>query len=438
MGPWLDSVTGWLAANPQWLAAAVFIVALVECLAIAGLIVPGTVLLFAVAVLAGSGALSLSETLLLGFLGGILGDLISYFLGRHFHQNIRRLPGLRSHPQWMAGAESYFQRYGIASLLVGRFIGPLRPMLPMVAGMCDMPFPRFIAVSLLAAAGWSLAYLLPGWATGAAFRLPLPEGFWLEAGIVAASIAVMVGMSVNSSLRRHRRATLWISSMSLLILIGMFIGYPYLTALDQGVMTLVQEHRQPALDEIAVTLTLIGEFRNMLLFSALLVILLLLCKQWRHALFTGGTLLVTALANTGTKYFFARVRPEVLTDPLTTYSMPSGHASGSFALFLSLAVLAGRGQPPRMRLTWLLIGCIPALAIALSRVYLGAHWPTDVLAGAMLASCVCAASLWLSQRSTSLNAMPFKVWWLILPAMLAMFGFFVLRHLPHTLLRYAY
>ncbi|MED7669346.1 phosphatase PAP2 family protein [Pseudomonas moraviensis subsp. stanleyae] len=438
MGPWLDSITGWLGANPQWLAAAVFIVACVECLAIAGLIVPGTVLLFAVAVLAGSGALSLSETLLLGFLGGILGDLISYFLGRHFHQNIRRLPGLRHHPEWMAGAESYFQRYGIASLLVGRFIGPLRPMLPMVAGMCDMPFPRFFAVSLLAAAGWSLAYLLPGWATGAAFRLPLPEGFWLEAGIVAASIAVMVGLSVNSSVRRHRRATIWIGSMSLLILIGLFIGYPYLTALDNGVMTLVQEHRQPVLDEIAVTLTLIGEFRNMLLFSALLVVLLLLCKQWRQAIFAGGAMLVTAMANTGTKYFFARVRPEVLSDPLTTYSMPSGHASGAFALFLALGVLAGRGQPPRMRLTWLLIACIPALSIALSRVYLGAHWPTDVLAGAMLASCVCAAMLWLSQRQAPLNAMPFRIWWLILPSMVALFGFFVLRHLPHTLSRYAY
>ncbi|WP_150747286.1 DedA family protein, partial [Pseudomonas fluorescens] len=147
MGPWLDSVTGWLTVNPQWLAAAVFIVAFVECLAIAGLIVPGTVLLFAVAVLAGSGALSLSETLLLGFVAGVLGDIVSYFVGRHFHQNIRRLPGLRHHPEWIAGAEAYFQRYGIASLLVGRFIGPLRPMLPMVAGMFDMPFPRFAAVS---------------------------------------------------------------------------------------------------------------------------------------------------------------------------------------------------------------------------------------------------------------------------------------------------
>ncbi|MDI3273987.1 bifunctional DedA family/phosphatase PAP2 family protein [Pseudomonas sp. MDT1-16] len=438
MGPWLDSVTGWLTVNPQWLAVAVFIVACVECLAIAGLIVPGTVLLFAVAVLAGSGALSLGETLLLGFLGGVLGDIISYFLGRHFHQNIRRLPGLRHHPEWIAGAEAYFQRYGIASLLVGRFIGPLRPMLPMVAGMFDMPFPRFAAVSLLAAAGWSVAYLLPGWATGAAIRLPLPEGFWPETGIVAGSIAVMLGLSVTSSLRRHRKATVLITGMSFLILAGLFIGYPHLTALDQGVMTLVQEHRSPLLDEVAVTFTLIGEFRNMLIFSALLTGLLLLTRQWRQAVFAGSTMLCTALGNTVTKHFFARVRPEVLSDPLTSYSMPSGHASGSFALFLTLAVLAGRGQPPRMRLTWLLLGCLPALAIALSRVYLGAHWPTDVVAGAMLAACVCAASLWLSQRHVPLDAMPPKVWWLVLPALVALFGFFALRHLPHAMLRYAY
>lgn len=63
-------------------------------MAIAGIIVPGTILLFAIAVMAGSGALSLGETLLLGLFGGLLGDLISYGLGRRFHQGIRRLPGL--------------------------------------------------------------------------------------------------------------------------------------------------------------------------------------------------------------------------------------------------------------------------------------------------------------------------------------------------------
>ena len=438
MGPWLDSITAWLTVNPQWLAVAVFVVACVECLAIAGLIVPGTVLLFAIAVLAGSGALSLGETLLLGLLGGLLGDLVSYFLGRHFHQNIRRLPGLRHHPEWMSAAESYFQRYGIASLLVGRFIGPLRPMLPMVAGMCDMPFPRFAAVSVLAAAGWTVAYLLPGWATGAAFRLPLPEGFWPQAGVVIGSIAVMIGLSVNSTLRRHRHATALIAGIGLVILIGLFIGFRYLTAFDQGLMALVQEHRSATLDEIAVTFTLIGEFRYMLIVCSLVTVLLLLARQWRQAIFAGGTMLFTALANTGCKHFFARVRPEILTDPLTSYSMPSGHSSGAFALFLSLAVLAGRGQPTRLRLTWLLLGCLPALAIALSRVYLGAHWPSDIVAGAMLAASICAAALWLSQRQTLLPAMPPKVWWLVLPALTAAFSFFALRHLPHAMLRYAY
>ncbi len=331
MGPWLDSITGWLTANPQWLGMALFIVACIECLAIAGIIVPGTVLLFAIAALAGSGALPLGETLLLGFLGGLLGDGLSYTLGRRFHQNIRRLPGLRQHPEWMSGAESYFQRYGIASLLVGRFIGPLRPMLPMIAGMCDMPLPRFIGVSLIAGAGWSVVYLLPGWATGAALRLPLPEGFWPQTAVVAAGLAALVGLCIHCSLKRHPRATLLISGLCLVLLVGLFLGYPHLHAFDQGLMTLIQEHRNSTLDLIAVIITRLGDFRTQFIVAAVLTVLLFLARQWRHAVFFGATLALTAIGNTVTKHLFARMRPEVLTDPITSYSMPSGHSSGSFA-----------------------------------------------------------------------------------------------------------
>ncbi|MCO7522165.1 MULTISPECIES: bifunctional DedA family/phosphatase PAP2 family protein [unclassified Pseudomonas] len=438
MGQWLDSLTAWLGAHPQWLGLAIFIIACVECLAIAGIIVPGTVLLFAVAVLAGSGALSLGETLLLGFLGGLLGDALSYGVGKYFHQNIRRLPLLRSHPQWIGGAEAYFQRYGIASLLVGRFIGPLRPMLPMVAGMFDMPLPRFIAVSLVAGAGWSVAYLLPGWATGAAMRLPLPEGFWLDAGIVVGTLAVLIGLSLNSSIRDQRHGTRLIAALSGVAVAALFVGWPYLSALDQGVMTLVQEHRSQVIDGAVVVVTRLGDFRTQFFLGGLLTGLLLLARQWRHALFAGSALIGTALANGTLKWLFARARPEVLADPLTSYSMPSGHSSASFAFFLVLALLAGRGQPPRMRLTWVLLGCIPALAIALSRVYLGAHWPTDILAGALLACCVCALSLTLVQYRQPLSALSQRVWWLVLPACVALLAFFALHALPKALLRYQY
>ncbi|WP_425929695.1 bifunctional DedA family/phosphatase PAP2 family protein [Pseudomonas sp. NyZ201] len=438
MGPWLDSLTGWLTMNPQWLGLAIFLVAFVECLAIAGIIVPGTVLLFAVAVLAGSGALSLHGTLILGYLGGLLGDAVSYTLGRRFHQNIRRLPLLRHHPEWIGSAETYFQRYGIASLLVGRFIGPLRPMLPMVAGMFDMPLPRFIAVSLIAAAGWSLAYLLPGWATGAAMRLPLPEGFWPQAGVVAAGLAILVGVSINSSLRAQPRGTRLIAAVSLVMLAAIFFGWPYLTHLDQGLMALVQEHRSDYLNSIMVLITRLGDFRTQFVVAAVLVALLLLTRQWRPAFFAAATLGGTAICNAGLKWFFARARPEVLTEPLTSYSMPSGHSSASFAFFLTLAVLAGRSQPPRMRLTWILLGCLPALSIAMSRVYLGVHWPTDVLAGGLLACCVCAVSLTVIQYREPLYAMSLRVWWLILPACVGVLAFFALHALPHALLRYSY
>lgn len=438
MGQWLDSLTGWLSANPQWLGVAIFAVACVECVAIAGIIVPGTVLLFAVAVLAGSGALSLSETLLLGYLGGLLGDALSYTLGKRFHQNIRRLPLIRHHPEWIGSAETYFHRYGIASLLVGRFIGPLRPMLPMVAGMFDMPLPRFIGVSMVAAAGWSVAYLLPGWATGAAMRLPLPEGFWLDAGLIIGTLAVLVGLSINSSLRSQRHGTRLIAAVSLVALAGVFFGWPYLHQFDQGVMTLIQEHRQKALDSAVVVITRLGDFKTQLFLGALLTLLLMVARQWRHALFAGGALVGTAVANGTLKWLFARARPEVLSDPLTTYSMPSGHSSASFAFFLTLAILAGRGQPPRMRLTWVTLACLPALAIALSRVYLGVHWPTDVLAGALLASCICALSLALVQHREPLNALAPRVWWLILPACTALLAFFALYALPQALERYHY
>lgn len=438
MGPWLDSITGWLTLNPSWLGVAVVLIACFECLAIVGLIVPGTVIMFAVAVLAGSGALSLGETLLLGFAGGLSGDFLSYFLGRRFHQNIRQLPGLRTHPQWIGRAELYFQRYGIASLLVGRFIGPLRPMLPMVAGMFDMPFVRFAAVSVLAAAGWSIVYLLPGWATGAAIRLPLPEGFWPQAGFVGAGLAILLGTSIYVSVGGKRYATHLIAGLSLIMLLGLFLGWPYLPHFDQGVMTLVQEHRSVAADPFAVMVTRLGDFRTQVAIAALLIGLLLILRQWRQAAFAVGAILGSALVNTFVKWAAARARPEVLLDPITSYSMPSGHSSGSFAIFMTLAILAGRSQPLRFRLTWLLVGSIPALSIAMSRVYLGVHWPTDVLAGAMLAFCMCAASLTVVQHKQPLQAMPTKVWWIVLPSLVALYGFFALHALANAISRYQY
>ncbi|HLA29925.1 MAG TPA: bifunctional DedA family/phosphatase PAP2 family protein [Pseudomonas sp.] len=438
MSQWLDSLTLWLGANPQWLGLAIFLIACIECLAIAGIIVPGTILLFAVAVLAGNGALTLWQTLALAYCGGLLGDALSYAAGRYFHQDIRRLPGLRQHPQWLAAAESYFQRFGVASLLVGRYIGPLRPMLPMVAGMLNMPLGRFIAVSLLAGAGWAIAYMLPGWATGAALRLPLPPGFWPQAGALAAGLALVLLLSAHASLRGQRHASLLAAGLSLALLLGLMYSWPQLTQLDQGLLALIQEQRSASLDSLMVLITRLGDLPTQVAAGVLLCLVLLATRQWRMANFAGMALLGTALANEALKSLFARTRPEVLLEPLDSFSFPSGHSSAAFALCLTLALLAGRGQPARMRLTWLLLGGLPAAAIAGSRVYLGVHWPSDSIAGAVLAACICALSLTLVQWRRPLAALSARIWWLLLPAILALLGGIATWHWSAALLRYRY
>lgn len=438
MSEWFHTMSLWLEANPQWLGLSIFIVACLECLAIAGILIPGTVLLFTLAVLAGSGSLTLWETLLLAYFGGLLGDAISYGLGRRFHQNIRGLPFLRDHPEWLSSAETYFQRYGVASLLVGRYIGPLRPMLPLVAGMLDMPLVRFILVSVVAAAGWAVAYMLPGWATGAALRLPLPDGFWGAAGIVVGAFAVMLIVMIQSSLRDQRWATASTALMCATLLTALLIGWPQLAALDQGLMALVQEQRNSSLDTAVLLITGLGNFHTQVAAGVLLTVLLLLCRRYSAGLFVGSCMLLTGLANGGLKLLLARARPDVLLQPLETFSLPSGHSSAAFACFLALGVLAGRGQPPRMRLTWMLLAALPALAIALSRVYLGVHWPTDILAGGLLAGAVCAACLAFLQWRIPLTALSPRVWWLILPATLALLGGVSAFALPEALEQYKY
>lgn len=438
MPEWLTALTSWLAENPQWLGLSLFLVACLECLAVVGLLMPGTVLVFAIAVLAGTGVLSLGETLLLGYAGGLLGDLLSYGLGRRYHQNIRSLRGLRNHPEWLSRAELYVERYGIASLLVGRFIGPLRPMLPLTAGMLDMPFGRFLLVSLVAAAGWSMAYLLPSWTAGAAVRLPLPDGFWGEAGVVIGVLLLLIGGIVHSSLHQLRWVTPFAAGLSAAILIGLFIGWPYLVEFDEGLMTVIQGERSPIFDRFMVVVTRAGDFHTQLWAAVLLSLLLIGMKQVRAAVFAILTLLGTALANGALKETFGRIRPEVLLEPLDTFSFPSGHSSAAFAFFLTLGVLAGRGQPPRLRLAWVLLAGLPATAIALSRVYLGVHWPTDVIAGAVLAATVCAASLTLVQWRAPMDALSPKVWWLILPATLGLISAFALWALPGAMQMYRY
>ena len=113
MNDLLATILEWSGNSPYWLGAAIFITAFLECLALVGIILPGVVLMFGLAVFAGSSSLGLPTVLLLAWLGGLTGDLVSYALGYRLQHKVPQLPQLRTHPYWLISAELHFERCGI-------------------------------------------------------------------------------------------------------------------------------------------------------------------------------------------------------------------------------------------------------------------------------------------------------------------------------------
>ena len=438
MNEFLQSILAWSANSPYWLGTAIFVAAFLECLALVGIVLPGVVLMFGLAVMAGSSSLGLPSVLLLAWVGALCGDFLSYALGNRLQRRVPRLPLLRTHPHWLVNAEVHFERYGALSLLVGRFVGPLRPVLPLVAGMLSMPLGRFVSVSLFASAGWSVAYVMPGWLVGAAFDLTPPQGFWVQAGWIAGSISLAALLSIVSCLRNWRMSSLVSAAVSIIALIALMLNWQHFVLFDSYIHELSQLLRTPWLDHSMIIITRLADFETQFLVSALLCALLLVFRQYRALLFAGGALFAAAATNQLLKPFFARARPDVLLEPLQSYSFPSSHSVSGFAFFLVLGVLASRQQPQRWRVLWLLTALLPAFAVALSRVYLTAHWPTDILAGAMLGSAVCALSLLLVQARKPIPALKKLHWQIIIPALLLALTFLVLWNLPQALQKYAY
>ena len=433
----LQTVLEWSSSSPYWLGAAIFTAAFLECLALVGIILPGVVLMFGLALIAGSSSLGLPTVLLLAWLGGLCGDFLSYALGYRLQNKVPRLPILRTHPHWLVNAELHFERYGALSILLGRFIGPLRPVLPLIAGMLSMPFSRFAAVSVFAAAGWAVAYIMPGWLVGAAFELSPPPGFWLEAGWVFGCLGLSVALSVFSCLLGSRMSSLVSAAVYAIALILLMLNWQQLSIFDNYLHDLSQLLRTPWLDHSMVIITRLGDFSTQIVVSSVLCAALLIFRQFRALVFASTTLTSVAISNYLLKHFFERARPDVLLEPLQSFSFPSGHSASGFAFFLVLGVLASRQQPQRCRILWLTVALLPAISIALSRVYLTVHWPTDILAGALLASMICAISLMLTQAHQPIAAFKKQHWYVIAPSLLLTFVALLSWNVPQALQMYA-
>ena len=122
----------------------------------------------AIGILAGSGVLRIDLTYLAATLGAIAGDGGSYALGAIFSEKINMMWPFSAYPKWLNYGRDFFERHGRSSVFVGRFFGPMRSIIPLVAGMMHMNHWQFFIANTLSAIGWAILYVTPGVLIGAA------------------------------------------------------------------------------------------------------------------------------------------------------------------------------------------------------------------------------------------------------------------------------
>lgn len=159
---------------------------------------------------------------------------------------------------------------------------------------------------------------------------------------------------------------------------------------DEPLLHFARTLASEGFDRLFVFVSKIGFLHGVVPFDVALVLVLALRRHVREAAFAGFALAGSGLLNVAVKHVFARERPALWESiaPEATYSFPSGHAMGSATLACVLIFLAWR---TRWRWPVLMAAGTFALAVGLSRVYLGVHYPSDILAGWAAASTWTAA-----------------------------------------------
>lgn len=422
----LQPLLDWIQQHPAWAGLFVFLVAFTESLAIVGLFMPGVVLMFAIGTLVALGTIEFWPTFWLAVAGAIAGDGLSFWLGVHYKDQLRGFWPFNRYPALFEKGEEFFLRHGGKSILFGRFVGPVRPIVPATAGMLGMSAWKFVFVNVLSAFAWAPAYLLPGIVFGASLGLAaavasrlalmvvlLLAFLWLSIWLlkrlytVLAPQAEQMADTLIAWGRNHKHLgkitaaivdpqhpelkglsilafALLLFSVLILALFQQFSVGPPLARLDNSLYHMLQGLRTPWGDHI---MTLISQLGDGIVHTVLVVILSLWLLVKRHYLAAGhwfaaaifGAVMVWLLKQT-----VQMPRPSAMYEGVMAFSFPSAHTVYATCIFGFLAVMIARELPPQRRwlcyaVAWLLI-----LSIAFSRLYLGAHWFSDVVGGIVL------------------------------------------------------
>lgn len=152
-----------LRDNSELTWAIVFALGFAESIALVSLFVPSTILFLAIGTAHSTAGGSFWPIWLAGAVGATIGDIVSYAVGRYFKNDVHKVWPISKYPDLIPKGRAMFEKWGLLSILIGKFFGALRPFIPIVAGMMDMPWALFLIGSAVSSLLWAGVFLAPGY-----------------------------------------------------------------------------------------------------------------------------------------------------------------------------------------------------------------------------------------------------------------------------------
>ena len=417
----------------NWAYLIIFLGACLESSALVGFFIPGESLMMLGGFLSERGTLSLVYLIPLASMGAIIGDSISFELGRRFGVDwllkYGHWAGLRHHH--LERMDRLFERHGGQAVIFGRFITFLRTLAPFVAGSSGMPYSDFIRYNATGAILWAVGFSVAGYLLGASWRAVehwfgrASTFFALALGIGVILLLIVRWVNNNEDTLRHwwskatqnpvTEAILRILApvftflrarlspggflglhltIGLLIFVGAValfttiaedvVNKTGLIVVDHNLAQWLHAHATSRFTSLMFVVTTFGSAPVVAGIALVVGIVLAWQRNWDRFLTLALAVPGGSLINVLMKEAFQRPRPSLKEAfvHLTTYSFPSGHASSSVFLYGLLAVFAVQSfRKWESRVFSVLAGIVMIALIGFSRVYLGAHYLSDVLGG---------------------------------------------------------
>ena len=436
----MTAIASHMLTLPPWVALlVVFALPALESSAFIGFVFPGEIALILGGVMAYEGNVSLGAVLAAGIAGAVVGDSVGYAAGRRYGR--RLLDGTvgrfvkSSH---LDRGEEYLAERGGRAVFFGRFTAALRVMIPGLAGMSGLHYRTFLTYNVASGIAWGTMSVLLGYLGGSSWRHV--EHIASRIGLAALAVVVVALLggvllrrsgaarftrlatritsspAVQETRERFPRTTRWIGvrldptlntglalTAALAVAVAAtwtFLGISQdvlareeLALPDPRIHGWVLAHRVPSLDAFFTKVTWLGA-------TAVTVPLLsigggLLARRrrsWAPVLDIAVGYGTAVLLHAVIAQLVHRHRPPA-TDWLASaggWAYPSGHTTRAVAAWGVLAVIVSAGASPRARVLAGSAAASVAVLVAVSRVYLGVHWATDVLGAAAMSTAVLA------------------------------------------------